>query len=997
MRVLTIAGILLLVSVGFGLAPANSGPEKKAEKSEAFQALTTEQSAFFESRIRPIFVSHCYKCHSVEQGKSKGGLLLDSREGWMKGGDGGPVVTPGQPENSRLIKAIGYGDPDLQMPPKGEKLSATQVADLTTWVKMGAPDPRVGGTVKLTGLNDKARSHWAYQPVKKPEVPTVKTKGWVNTPIDAFILAKLESEQMTPARVTTRATLIRRAYFDLIGLPPSPLEVRAFVYDSSPNAFEKVVDKLLASPQYGERWGRFWLDSARYSDTSGAEAVRKEDYRFAHAWTYRDYVIKAFNDDKPYDQFLREQIAADLLPDHEKNPESLAAMGFITVGKRFPNGNDTIDERIDTLTKAMLGLTVACARCHDHKFDPIPTADYYSLHGIFSSTVEPVEKPMIGAPPTGSEYEEYKAKLAELENKNREIYYKLIEEKSADFRKKAGAYLLASVYGRRNHPGDGALRNKLVSENKLDRDVFTGLRANRAAEFAVYAPLTWFADVPEAKFTDRVSEVLRRIAYGPSIRPLNKLVIAAFKDVQPESIKSISDVTDIYQRMFAGIEDKTHAFVEANRTAKSTTVEGYDADTMQLITILAPVEPAPAITTEHLRELLSKLPAANNRAYGEFVFAALNELELTHPGAPPRAMVVRDSLNPKDSPIFIRGEARNHGPIAPRQFMEILAGPERKTFKDGSGRLELAQAIADRNNPLTARVLVNRVWMHHFGEGFVRTPDDLGVQSEPPSHPELLDYLTNRFMDEGWSIKKLHRLIMLSKVYQQSSDSDLRFAKKDPENRLLWRANIRRLDFEAIRDSLLMFTGRLDLAVGGKPMNLTDEPYSDRRSVYGYIDRGKMPELMSQFDFADPNRANSHRTTTIVPQQALFFMNSPMSADVARKVTSRPEFLNARTDYARVNAIYEVIFQREPRAAEVQLAAAFYNAHPEKERAAALNDPEGAPQQPGRTIVEKTMKGPGTAKRAIHNEGQAVSREPLNIWQQYVQALLCANEIAYVN
>jgi len=379
---------------------------------------------------------------------------------------------------------------------------------------------------------------------------------------------------------------------------------------------------------------------------------------------------------------------------------------------------------------------------------------------------------------------------------------------------------------------------------------------------------------------------------------------------------------------------------------------------------------------------------------------------MTHPGAPARAMVVADLEKPKDTHVFIRGEANNKGPIAPRRFLEVLSGKDRQPFKVGSGRLELAKCIASKENPMTARVMVNRIWQYHFGEGFVRTPDDLGVQSEAPSHPELIDYLASRFMEEGWSVKKLHKLILMSNVYQQSSDTDINFAKKDPENRLLWRANIRRLDFESMRDSLLVFTGTLDTTVGGKPVNLTDEPYSNRRSVYGYIDRGSLPEVMAQFDFSDPNRSNSRRTTTIVPQQALFLMNSPMSADVARKVTSRPEFLNAKGDYDRVKAIYNVIYQRDPRSNEVQLAAAFYNMHAMADRSEMADRRHGkrntGPDEFMRPreatpMLKKEMMTPGGAKRAIQNEGEAVSREPLDVWEQYVQALLCTNEIAYVN
>jgi cytochrome c553 len=992
MRNLTLlVGTCLTAAAGFALGAAVPTTQPNTAIVTNAPALTPEQTQFFETKVRPILTDRCYKCHSIEQAKTKGGLTLDTRDGWMKGGENGAVIVPGNSDESKLIKAIKYEDPDLQMPPKGEKLSDQEIASLSEWIKMGAPDPRISNSGgKLTGLNDKARAHWAYQPVQDPPVPDVKDKAWVRTPVDNFILAKLEAENIKPSHPAPRATLIRRAYYDLLGLPPTPREVETFVNDRSANAFEKVVDHLLESPHYGERWARFWLDSARYADTTGSDQVRRDDYRYAYAWTYRDYVIKSLNDDKPYDEFLKEQIAADLLPDASKHPESLAALGFLTVGKRFANVNDTIDERIDTLSKATLGLTVSCARCHDHKFDPIPQADYYSLHGVFSSIMEPEDKPLIGTKPAGTAYADYKHRLNELEQKNRALYFELIQQKSTEFREKADAYILAQLLGRRNRTPEALKeRNKLIADYKLDRDVFGALRFNQE-DRTVFAPLLWFFDVPPDEFSQQAPRVLERIANGGNANfRLNKRVMEAFASVSPNSLNSLRDVTRVYGKLFSEINDRALAYLKANRTATSDgPISGFDQDLIELANIPAPVEPAPRITTEHLREMIPKLPAVNN-AYNRFVFSAINELELTHPGAPARAMVVQDLPRPHDDPIFIRGEAGNRGKIVPREFLEILSPKDRQPFKIGSGRLELAQDIANKDNPLTARVMINRIWMHHFGEGFVRTPDDLGVQSEPPSHPELLDYLASRFIEEGWSIKKMHKLIMLSDAYQQSSDTNNLYSQKDPENRLLWRANLRRLDFEAIRDTLLMFTGHLDPTIGGKPVNLTEEPYSFRRSIYGYIDRGALPELMGQFDFSDPDRANSRRTSTIVPQQALFFMNSPMSADVARKVCSRPEFQNAPNDEARVKALYEVLFQRPPRGAEVRYAMEFFYAHSGQRsgmRAAPAPRPQRVYQRPK-----------NEAKRAIENEGEMVERRPLNLWEQYAQALLFTNEIAYVN
>ncbi|HEX8913155.1 MAG TPA: PSD1 and planctomycete cytochrome C domain-containing protein [Humisphaera sp.] len=996
------------VVVACGTVPAVAADAPPA----AAPALTPEQSQFFEAKVRPVLAAKCYECHSVEKGKSKGSLVLDSREGWQKGGDTGPAVVPGDPDKSLLVKAISYADPDLQMPPKGQKLSAAEIADLTAWVKMGAPDPRTSGAGKLTGLTQKAREHWAFQPVKEPPVPQVKAgtapPNWVRTPVDAFVLAKLQAAGMKPSPAASRETLLRRVTFDLIGLPPTPEEIKQFASDRRPDAFERVVDRLLASPHYGERWGRFWLDSARYSDTTGfTENNRKDDYRFAYAWTYRDYVIKALNDDKPYDQFLREQIAADLLPDADKRPDTLAALGFLTVGKRFQNPNDTIDERIDSLTKATLGLTVACARCHDHKFDPVPTGDYYSLHGVFSSTVEPEEKPVVASGPAAGSNpaaaKDYEQKRAELERKNREIYFDVLEEQSAEFAPKATGYVLSALYSRGQFR-DPAAKQKAVKEFNLsgkgNGQLQNAVPAN-AADDPVFAPMRWFANLGEGGFAGGAAGVLERIRSNNDKKvKLNPRVVAAFANVSPSSLKGVHDVAEVYGKLFASLRPQAKAYIEACRKATAGGVTGFAPDLVEVLEVPLKIEPASAMTTDHLRKVFTKL-ALGEGAYPRFAFAELNVLELTHPAAPGRAMVVADAEQPVDSPVFIRGDAANKGRVVPRQFLEVLSPADRKPFAKGSGRLELANAIASKENPLTARVIVNRVWLRHFGEGFVRTPDDLGVQCEPPSHPELLDYLAARFVADGWSLKKLHRAILLSSAWQQSSDTNAAFAVKDPDNRLLWRANVRRLDFEAIRDTMLQFTGRLDRTLGGKPVNLTDEPYSYRRSVYGYVDRGNLPELLAEFDYADPNRPNSRRATTIVPQQALFFMNSPMSADVARRVCARPEFARAPDDYSRVSALYEVLYQRRPKPAEVELARDFYNAH--------FAGKGGKPAQvaSAKDVAREVARAEAAAKAeagksagvkgAIKNEGETIDRRPLTVWEQYAQALLFANEIVYVN
>jgi mono/diheme cytochrome c family protein len=965
---------------------------------------TKEQTEFFENKIRPIFKQNCYKCHSVEENKAKGGLTMDTKAGLLKGGENGPIVVPGDVDKSQILVAVNYLDPDLQMPPKGEKLTNEQIADLTKWVKMGAPDPRKDDAKKvskLSGLTESARMHWAYQPVTNPTPPTVKDTTWPKTAIDQFILAKLEANNMTPAPDATKEALLRRATYDLHGLPPSPQEIKDFVSDNSPDAFSKVIDRLLASPAYGERWARHWLDTARYADTIGGDRnlVRTGDYRYPYAWTYRDWVIKSFNDDLPYDQFVVQQIAADKIKDNPE--ENLAALGFLTVGERFRNMNDIINDRIDVVSKGFLGLTVSCARCHDHMFDPIPTKDYYALHGVFASTMEPQEKPQI-AVASPEQIADYNEKLGVLEKQNRDRYYEFFGGLQKEYFKKIDGYLVVmgmGGYGGKKGASAEEMKARIATQNKykLERELLqTFSRKGGAADGeVVFGPFRAFAALKPEEFEAKAPEILIDIADPKRKRPFNSIIVAAFKDAKP---KTIEDVAAIYKDVFASLEPQRQAYLEASAKATEGTPSGFEPDVVQILNHPWEILPASQVTTQALREFQSRL---GNQLGGRsgFYFAKMNELEIQHPGAPARAMLVNDTMRPKDSPVFIRGEQQSKGDIVPRRTLEILS-PERKPipFKEGSGRLELAQSIASPTNPLTARVIVNRIWMHHFGEGFIRTPDDVGVQSEKPSHQELLDYLSSFFMEQGWSMKKLHKAIMLSRVYHESTQTNAKFAKMDPENRLLWRANIRRLDFEALRDSLLVFSNKLDKTVGGKPVNLTEEPYSYRRSVYGYIDRGNLPELMQNFDFSDPDMPNSKRASTIVPQQALFLMNSSMSVDVARRIVARPEVTDAADQDGQIAALYQVIFQRSPQARELQLAKQFVEVE-------TANQPTVSPAEQKNLTARieakraKVKKGNGRydSTEPIKNEGELVERKPLTPLETYAQALLFSNEASYVN
>ena len=866
---------------------------------------------FFETKIRPILSDDCYKCHSRQSEKVKGGLLLDTRDGLLKGGDTGPAVVPGEPDKSLLIKAVRYADENLQMPPKGKKLSPEKIAALEAWVKMGAPDPRTNETsvAKLESIAQKSKTHWAFQPVKEPPVPAIKNKRFLQTPVDNFVLAKLEANNLKPSPAADKRTLIRRATFDLIGLPPKPEEVAEFIADKSPDAFAKVIDRLLASPQYGERWGRHWLDVARYADTKGY--VFEEDRHYPYSYTYRDFVIRAFNEDLPYDTFIKEQIAADLMPlGEDKRP--LAALGYLTLGRRFINNiHDIIDDRIDVVCRGMMGLSVACARCHDHKYDPIPTKDYYSLYGVFASSQEPDKEPLLGTVPSTKAYEEYKAEHQKREDERNKFRHDKEEEMAATLRHQAGDYLLA-VYD--SHGSDKS-EDAVAHDRKLDHGVLkrwkNGLENWAKTTNSMFIPWFEFAKLPTTNFAVAAKDLASKFATNRETS-INPAVAKAFAGEPPASMKEVSER---YGKLFIEIDKEWQKLPETSNAPARLPDDAHEI----LRQVLYAAE-APTNLPRHEFDRLYDVPTAQKlRALQR----AVDELDATHPGAPPRATALVDKEHPYNVQVFIRGNTDNRGPEVPRQFLEVLAGPNRKPFQHGSGRLELAEAIASRDNPLTARVLVNRVWLHHFGAPLVATPSDFGLRSDPPVNPQLLDYLAARFMADGWSIKKLHRLIMLSSAYQQSSEDNPAYAKIDPGNLLLWRMNRQRLEFESLRDTLLAVAGKLDLTAGGHAVDITTQPFTARRTVYGYIDRQNLPNLFRAFDFASPDTSSSRRFYTTVPQQALFLLNSPFVVEQAESLMSRPEVKAVTVEDKRIKLLYQLAFQRDPSREDLELGRQF--------------------------------------------------------------------------
>jgi mono/diheme cytochrome c family protein len=929
----------------FGWAVTARAAEQKASQ------VTPQQAEFFEARIRPVFVENCVKCHGPK--KQKGGLRLDAREEFLEGGENGPVIKPGDPAGSLLIQAIRH-EGETKMPPK-KKLKARDIDALTAWVKMGAPWPVTPSGGPTTVADKEWKKHWAFQPVKNPSPPQVKDNNWPLTSIDRFILAKLETRGLSPSSAADRRTLLRRATLDLLGLPPTPSEIAAFEADPSPNAFAKVVDRLLASPHYGERWGRYWLDVARYADTKGYVFFQEAD--FPWAYTYRDYVIRSFNEDLPYNRFVLEQLAADHLLAQDKNAgpnedrRALTALGFLTLGGRFMNNQyDILDDRIDVVTRGLLGLTVTCARCHDHKFDPIPSKDYYSLYGVFASSEEPEVPPLFTPPPKTKVYEDFDRELRKREEK----LTKFVKAKHAELVKaaktRAAEYLLAA-HAARNQPNTEEFM-LLADGNDLNPRMLVRWRAylerTRKKHHPVLAPWHAFAALPDKDFAAR-AKTLTAEMFGKRdpARSINPLVVKAFANKPPQTIKEVA------QRYCAlwNAADKLWQEGIQHATQKKLVLRVLpDPAQEELRQCFYGPDSAPNVAMNPVGDL-DLLPDRPSQATLQELRKAVETWRATGRGAPPRAMVLHDTPVPYAPRVFLRGNPNNLGEPVPRQFLGVLAGEKRRPFAHGSGRLDLAEAVVDPRNPLTARVLVNRLWLHHFGTALVRTPGDFGMRSDPPSHPELLDHLASTFMGNGWSIKAIQRLIMLSAVYQQKSDDREACRRTDPENLLLWKMNRRRLDFEATRDALLAVSGRLHRIIGGPSVRDSLSAAANRRTLYSFLDRLNVPELFRTFDFPSPDATSPKRDNTTVAPQALFLMNNPFVLECARRLMQRPEIAAEKDLAKRVGRVYRLLYCREPSGEEIALGREFLVAG--KDTAAA--------------------------------------------WERYAQALLLANEFVFID
>jgi hypothetical protein len=948
-----------------------------------------EKGDFFESKIRPLLAKHCLECHANEGPEAE--LRLTSRENLLKPAESGEsAFNEENPTESRLLAAIRY-DGDTQMPPAG-KLSDEEIAYFEKWILDGAVWPKSGTPIRASGLviTDSDRQHWAFRPAASPPTPSVTKTDWVRNPIDAFVLAKLEATGLSPNPPADRRTLFRRLSYDVTGLPPTEAEMAEFLADQSPDAYERAVERLLASPRYGERWGRHWMDVARYADTKDGVLMFGADRLRPFAYTYRDYVIRALNEDIPYDQFIREQLAADLIQPAVESWR-LGALGFLTLGRMFDNNvHDIIDDQIDTTTRGFLGLTVSCARCHDHKFDPIPIADYYSLHGVFANCEVPMELPLIEDPAATEAARKFEEEILPKRQGLREFVDQQHALQTEDARQRVGAYL-AHVLSTRPDPMETAVFFRSLTPDDYRPQIVVRWRkilADRLKpEDPVFGPASEFLNQlaaakasaaenagsqngPQANEpADLWQQVLSSFAsrpQGTEAGQVNPLLIA---ELQKSSVTNTAELGQAYGAALLAIYKQSQPPAPP---APATAPAPADA-TSPTPTPEAAAAPAPTVDTSsaEFRQLLDLLvgpssptwfPKSQTHRYtsrgetdayhGKVV--ELDRLAAQNPGAPARAMVVRDSEQPYSPRIFLRGNATNFGADVPRQFVSILDA-DRKPFGPGSGRLDLANAIADPSNPLTARVIVNRIWMGHFAEPLVATPSDFGLRSAEPSHAALLDFLAAQLPAHGWSLKWLHREILLSNTYQQSSSVDATNDPRtaaDPENQLLWRMNRRRLEVEALRDTLLQLSGKLDLAMGGRPEAGAAAPESTRRTVYGLVDRQGLPVMFRNFDFASPDQSIERRPQTVVPQQALFALNSPFMLARSSELADLALQQGADAD-ARLNWLYRRLFQREP-----------------------LDDERAACRDFLATLTPESEKA---------------------VWSQLVQVLLASNELLYVD
>ena len=919
------------LAVYAGVTTACAAPTKIALPDASTLPEPVKRTVQYFGDIHPILSQYCVSCHGPE--KQKGGLRLDSREAALEGGDSyGPAIVPGKSTESPLVLFVSHLEPDMEMPPKKDQLPEQTVAVLRAWIDQGAKWPVKAGLGEASDrpalgnqeqIFKRAATHWAFQPVVKAEAASLAHGP---AAIDGLVEAKLQEKGLARSPRADARTLLKRLRFDLAGLPPTPEELdqfaAAFAQDADA-ALAAKVDELLASSHFGERWGRYWLDLARYADTQ--DFFPQPDLRYPFAWTYRDYVVSAFNEDKPYDRFVQEQIAADQLGLNPGDP-TLAALGYLTVGPSFLRRNDeVINDRIDVVTRGLMGLTVACARCHDHKFDPIPTADFYALYGVFASTEDLAELPTItlaGATADPKARSDYEAAKATAQKAVADFSQALKEKAVADVLAKPEIYFDAIC---QMEVKKTATVTKLLSGAKMMETALTPLDRQWAAlktsgpwrEDPVLSPLACVASAPPDGKVALIEAVIQLGSVQAGKPEVHPLVLAAIRDAKPADEEAL---VRLYGKLLA------QARSEPSDGLKEV-VKAFTGDGGLLDFSLKDVTEAFRANGKERKDL-------------EKLETAVTDLESTHPGAPARAMAVKDRAQPITPAIFIRGDSARRGDKVDRRFLQLFDPKKTPFAKDKSGRRELAEKITSEENPLTPRVWANHVWRHLLGRPLARTPGDFGLQAEPPSHPELLDWLASALLQRGWSTKRLVRDIVLSQTYQQSSHDRPEASAVDADNKLLWRANCRRMDFESMRDTMLATSGQLDPAIGGRPVNLSLEPFSFRRTIYGFVDRVNPDPLFTTFDFPSADIVNTERSQTLVPQQALFALNDAFIVSQARYLAEKAQTATARTDDAGavIDWLYRRVFLRAPTADETALALGFM-----KETAGLDPIPDAAP------------------------------------------------------
>src|SRR4051812_14612830 len=1002
----------------------------------------TTSADYFETRVRPVLAANCYDCHTDER---MGGLRVDSRESLLKGGRSGPAIVPGDPEQSLLIAAVRQTG-KLKMP-KGGQLTPEEITALVDWVKAGAvwgasaPVATPSGAPAATAqpaaaaapsaprytIKPEQRAFWSFQPLRKPPIPAVSHQSWAKTDIDRFVLARLEKEGLAPVRPADKRMLIRRATLDLTGLPPTVEDIEAFEKDDAPDAFAKVVDRLLASPRYGETWGRLWLDVARYGedDYRSLDPKQRGFNPYPNAYLYRDWVIKAFNDDLPYDQFVRAQLAADLAGDEATRARTLPALGFLGLGPWFyDNGAvevtraDERHDRVDVVTRGFLGLTVGCARCHDHKYDPIPQADYYSLAGVFLDTSYK-EYPLVPKSVV-DEFDQADKKIEKKEKLLEEFLKTESTQLAETLALQASKYMVAAWRVSGEPKEDIA---KVVDKEKLDYELF-----DRWLKFLAKPP----------RFYPDLKSWQAMVKDGGTAAEAKKLADAFQASVldvmfDKKEIKEENDI--IAAKALPGTKKKEPAKLPSDFVTNDDFCPGCGLELKSL-----PIERNNLWTDVFSRDLqdgfdpaqafdqikpgllafrgwgLERQLGSDRRRYIDGLRADVEALRKEQP--PKYAFVhgVADVATPLNLKISKRGSPYTLGDEAPRHFLSVLSADAPAPFEHGSGRLELADAIL--RQPIAMRVIVNRIWKGHFGTGLVDTPSNFGVAGERPTNPELLEYLAQTFVDNKHSIKQLHRDIMLSAVYQLGTEHVAANFDKDSGNRLYWRADRHRMTAEQVRDSVLFVSGALDTKMGGPSVALA--PAVERRTVYGKISRYKLDDYLQLFDFPSPNLSAEKRFTTSVPLQRLFLMNSDFMQQqgelIARRVANEPD--NA----ARIQKAYRIVFGRAATDAEVKAGLAFLAAEPikayeerkhakdakvtedtkdakdtkaskdTKETSDADRDDAPAADKPDKDDVGM-MAGviPGTAKK------EDKKLLPPTAWGRYIKVLLSSSEFLFVD